>query len=318
MKTGMTISCVGHALAIGCALVAISAQPMEVPPVDSLPVQFISEKDFTQLTQGRQKRPEAEDRHAEAAGRQSRRAEVGRSAGAQGRRQAGNQDRLQQIEPAAEARHQARSEAGAESRQAAAAGIQARSDRRSFEERRREESAKAGRSSRRRKRPDVAEVRRQSGRAVARQARPAAADGVQRNDQRRGQSRRRVRRAGRADVAERDRRLARAHFELLEPAAGHRRQFQGLCRASRSVQAGRYAGAGAGPGRSHGIGAWVRRWPRAPSARCCCASLSPCSSPNITISGKTSSSNSILTNCSAADQDEFRHHDISTQTQSLL
>jgi colicin import membrane protein len=52
MKAGVTISCIGHALAIGCALVAISAQPMEVPPVDSLPVQFISEKDFTQLTQG--------------------------------------------------------------------------------------------------------------------------------------------------------------------------------------------------------------------------------------------------------------------------
>jgi outer membrane biosynthesis protein TonB len=52
MKTGVTISCIGHALAIGCALVAISAQPMEVPPVDSLPVQFISEKDFTKLTQG--------------------------------------------------------------------------------------------------------------------------------------------------------------------------------------------------------------------------------------------------------------------------
>lgn len=52
MKTGMTISCVGHAVAIGCALVAISAQPMEVPPVDSLPVQFISDKDFTKLTQG--------------------------------------------------------------------------------------------------------------------------------------------------------------------------------------------------------------------------------------------------------------------------
>jgi len=52
MKTGMTISCIGHALAIGCALVAISAQPMEVPPVDSLPVQFISENDFTKLAQG--------------------------------------------------------------------------------------------------------------------------------------------------------------------------------------------------------------------------------------------------------------------------
>ncbi len=33
-------------------LVAISAQPMEVPPVESLPVQIVSEKDFTQLTQG--------------------------------------------------------------------------------------------------------------------------------------------------------------------------------------------------------------------------------------------------------------------------
>ncbi|MGC1780678.1 MAG: cell envelope integrity protein TolA [Xanthobacteraceae bacterium] len=48
----MTISCVGHAIALGCALFALSATPMEVPPVDSLPVSFISDKDFTQLTQG--------------------------------------------------------------------------------------------------------------------------------------------------------------------------------------------------------------------------------------------------------------------------
>ncbi len=52
MKTGMTISCVGHAVALGCALLALSAAPMEVPAVDSLPVQFISQKDFTKLTQG--------------------------------------------------------------------------------------------------------------------------------------------------------------------------------------------------------------------------------------------------------------------------
>jgi hypothetical protein len=52
MKTGMTISCIGHAVALGCALIAISATPMEVPPVDSLPVQFISDKDFTKLAQG--------------------------------------------------------------------------------------------------------------------------------------------------------------------------------------------------------------------------------------------------------------------------
>ncbi len=58
MKTGVTISCIGHALALGCALVAISAQPMEVPPVESLPVSFISEKDFTQLTQGVKNAPQ--------------------------------------------------------------------------------------------------------------------------------------------------------------------------------------------------------------------------------------------------------------------
>ncbi len=52
MKAGMTISCIGHVAALGCALIALSATPMEVPPVDSLPVQFISDKDFTQLTQG--------------------------------------------------------------------------------------------------------------------------------------------------------------------------------------------------------------------------------------------------------------------------
>jgi outer membrane biosynthesis protein TonB len=52
MKTGLTISCVGHVIALVCGLVAISAQPIEAPPVDSLPVQFISDKDFTQLTQG--------------------------------------------------------------------------------------------------------------------------------------------------------------------------------------------------------------------------------------------------------------------------
>ena len=52
MKPGLTISCIGHAGALIFGLVAISAQPMQSPPVDPLPVSFISEKDFTQLTQG--------------------------------------------------------------------------------------------------------------------------------------------------------------------------------------------------------------------------------------------------------------------------
>jgi len=58
MKPGMTISCIGHAVALGLALITLSAEPMEAPAVDTLPVQFISEKDFSQLTQGVKNAPQ--------------------------------------------------------------------------------------------------------------------------------------------------------------------------------------------------------------------------------------------------------------------
>jgi hypothetical protein len=52
MKPGLIISCVAHAVALLWGLVALSAAPLNAPPMESLPVSFISEKDFTQLTQG--------------------------------------------------------------------------------------------------------------------------------------------------------------------------------------------------------------------------------------------------------------------------
>jgi outer membrane biosynthesis protein TonB len=58
MKPGMTISCVGHAAALVLGFMAISAQPMEAPPVQALPVSFVSEKDFSQLTQGVKNAPQ--------------------------------------------------------------------------------------------------------------------------------------------------------------------------------------------------------------------------------------------------------------------
>src|SRR5262249_4582343 len=58
MKPGITISCVGHAAALILGLMAISAQPMEAPPVQALPVSFVSEKDFSQLTQGVKNAPQ--------------------------------------------------------------------------------------------------------------------------------------------------------------------------------------------------------------------------------------------------------------------
>jgi hypothetical protein len=58
MKPGMTISCVGHAAALLCGLMVISATPMEAPPVATLPVSFISDKDFSQLTKGAKNAPQ--------------------------------------------------------------------------------------------------------------------------------------------------------------------------------------------------------------------------------------------------------------------
>jgi len=58
MKAGLTISCIGHAAALIFGLVALSAQPLESPPVETLPVSFVSEKDFTQMTQGVKNAPQ--------------------------------------------------------------------------------------------------------------------------------------------------------------------------------------------------------------------------------------------------------------------
>jgi|HubBroStandDraft_6_1064221.scaffolds.fasta_scaffold514907_2 hypothetical protein len=60
MRPGLTISVAAHAVALGLSLVALSAQPMDAPQVVSLPVSFISDKDFSQLTQGVKNAPKPE------------------------------------------------------------------------------------------------------------------------------------------------------------------------------------------------------------------------------------------------------------------
>jgi outer membrane biosynthesis protein TonB len=58
MKPGMTISCAGHALALGFAVVAISASPMNAPPVEAITTQIVSVKDFSQMTKGVKNAPQ--------------------------------------------------------------------------------------------------------------------------------------------------------------------------------------------------------------------------------------------------------------------
>lgn len=60
MKTGLTISAIGHAAVLLWGLVSFASKPLEAPPVDSLPVDIISATDFSQLTAGDRNAPKAD------------------------------------------------------------------------------------------------------------------------------------------------------------------------------------------------------------------------------------------------------------------
>jgi hypothetical protein len=270
----------------------VRRQPSEAPQAEPLPVEFVSATDFSQLTAGVKNAPKAEIDDAKpladkvgdgrkpvkqlapkvadkpeiktTAPPRSRNpspAENRKSREAEGSRTQARSDRRRVEEGRSEA------EAGEE-----AAGIQARSDRGTIEERRGEEAA--------------VQIRRQPGGGVARSPRAAASGGDRRNAQRHVQSRR-AERARRASCRRARSMRCGAAERVLESAAGRRCGLQALCHASRSVQARRFPGARTGGGRSLRRRRSVPRSPRAPSARCCRASRSRCSSPSITICGKT-------------------------------
>ena len=60
MKAGWTISAAGHVIVLAWGLISIGARPLDKPPTDSLPVDIISDTDFSQLTRGSKSAPKAE------------------------------------------------------------------------------------------------------------------------------------------------------------------------------------------------------------------------------------------------------------------
>ena len=60
MKTGLTISVIGHAGLLLWGLISFSARPLEAAPKDALPVDIISDKEFSQITKGIKDAPKAE------------------------------------------------------------------------------------------------------------------------------------------------------------------------------------------------------------------------------------------------------------------
>jgi outer membrane biosynthesis protein TonB len=60
MKTGLTISIVGHACVLLWGLVSFSSKPLNAPPVESMPIDIISTKEFSELRAGARNAPKAE------------------------------------------------------------------------------------------------------------------------------------------------------------------------------------------------------------------------------------------------------------------
>jgi outer membrane biosynthesis protein TonB len=59
MRTGYTISGIVHGLMLAWGLLALPAQPFEMPPPDSITADVISEREFSQLTAGSRTAPKA-------------------------------------------------------------------------------------------------------------------------------------------------------------------------------------------------------------------------------------------------------------------
>ena len=55
MRTGVTISSVGHAAILAWSVLAFAAKPNEAKPVDAMPVDIISASELSQMTAGAKK-----------------------------------------------------------------------------------------------------------------------------------------------------------------------------------------------------------------------------------------------------------------------
>ena len=60
MRTGLTISAVGHAVFLAWGLISFAIKPLEANPQDSLPVDIISDTEFSQIMAGQKNAKQAE------------------------------------------------------------------------------------------------------------------------------------------------------------------------------------------------------------------------------------------------------------------
>ena len=310
MKTGLTISARGarRPAAVGADFVRRRARSRP-RPTTSLPVDIISDKQFSEMTAGVKNAPQGRSR--KAAGREDRRDRSrSRTSTAEGRGQAGGRSRAADAAAAAEPEpKQAEAKPEKKKEPPKVDPIAEALKKEEAEEEARRGEAEGRRPSRRSRSSSSSRssTRRRSRRcstSATRSARPRPARRVSQTPSL-GMSHGS---AGQA-VAERDRRAARAAQRMLE-SAGRRRQCaepEGRdCASCSSATARSHAG---------------RRWSRAPASPFGPAmarkrhargpelpAVQDAAARDTTSSGRTSRSPSTRATCSAADELDYRNH----------
>ena len=278
-------------------LVAFAAKPNDAPPVDPLPVEFVSATEFSQLTAGVKNAPKR--REAKAAGRQGWRARsrsrnsrprsrTSRTSSPTARHRRAQAEPKQQAkaEPKPEPKPAEKPEAKPEPKprkrpRSPSRRAQARCDRGRAEKRGGQEAADEAAE-------EGAAIQAGSDRRGTQEGRKQeAADQIRRAIRSRRCSTSASRSGSLATaetlndaaslgapngnagtiVAERARCVAGAAQPVLEPAGGRRRELEALRRAPRRVQARWLASAGTGRGRGFGVLARSGACRRAPSGR---------------------------------------------------
>ena len=261
MKAGLTISTVAHAGLLLWGLVSFSARPLEAAPTPSLPVDIISDKQFSELAAGVKNAPKAETPKplVDKVGATKPAEEMTPKVSDKPEIKTGA------APPPAEAKPE-KAEAKPEKKEPPKVDAIAEALKKEEAKKKREEAKAKAAELKKQKEAAAAEVRSQADRRAARQARSAAPD----RDRRRRQSdavARLCQRAAGAIVAERDRCAAPPSQRMLEPAGRRRQRAESEGRVPRAVQARRIGRGAAGDGRRHRLALSARRWPKAPSAR---------------------------------------------------
>ena len=264
MKTGLAISALIHAALLLWGLMSFAARPLEAKPNDALPVDIISDKQFSEITKG--VKNGAKDKPlAPLVEKIDDPKPVDDSSAKVTEKKELDAAKAEAPPPPAEEPAPKPAEAKPEKKEPPKIDPIAETLKKEEAKKKAEDKAKAKAAQQQQAKPqpqfDPTKI------AALLDKREPTRQAVDRRDAEPGAFARKVGRPGRAIVAERDRCAAQAPRRMLESAGGRDRWRPAQGRDAGAVQAGRDGRDAAATGRGDRLLRSGRRWRKAPSAR---------------------------------------------------